>query len=379
MLHAAMLAGAFNERQWHYLFRGLHYVIIDELHTYRGITGAGFANLLRRLQRLCRMHGSTPQFLCASATVVDPQGTVEKLIGRRPKVIDGAEHGGAPQQRRQFVLWNSQASGDKLSTEAKNLLLYLLGQRVRTIAFARSISEINDIYRFVQAELRQSGMNEVPIQPFMRELLPETKRRIIEDLKQGRLHGIIATTALSMGIDIGSLSAAAIIGFPGSIAQLWQQAGRAGRSGEGLIVLIADTNPLDQFFVQHPDVLFDLSAEPVFCNPDNPYVVRGHLMKAAHEAPLTAQDVACFGPAAAAMAQVLVEEGLLALNPNQAMELTEHGQVQAQQPLRNISFSIDVMNEERKPVVQVDVARAQRAALVCPLSAYRPVLPCDAL
>lgn len=361
MLHAAMLGGAFNERQWHYLFRGLRYVVIDELHTYRGIMGAGFANLLRRLQRLCRMHGTNPHFLCASATVVDPAGTVEKLTGRQPHIIDGAAHGGAPQHRRQFVLWNSQASGDKLSTEAKNLLLYLLGQRVRTIAFARSISEINDIYRFVQAELRQNGSTEVPVQPFMRELLPETKRKIIGDLKQGRLHGIIATTALSMGIDIGSLSAAAIVGFPGSIAQLWQQAGRAGRSGEGLIVLIADTNPLDQFFVQHPDVLFDLSAEPVFCNPDNPYIVRGHLIKAAYEAPLTQHDITYFGPAAVATAQSLMHEGMLAVDSEQRFVLTEQGQVHARQPLRNISFSIDVTDEERNPVVQIDVARAQRA------------------
>jgi len=108
------------------------------------------------------------------------------------------------------------------------------------------------------------------------KLRPDEKRAIIRDLKDGRLHSVISTTALSMGIDIGSLSAAVIIGFPGSIAQFWQQAGRAGRAGEGVIIFIADRNPLDQFFVQHPEVLFDLNAEPVYCNPDNPYIVRSH-------------------------------------------------------------------------------------------------------
>ncbi|WP_025745639.1 DEAD/DEAH box helicase [Kallotenue papyrolyticum] len=360
MLHMSILGGAFKERQWSYLLRGLRYVVIDELHTYRGIMGAAFANLLRRLQRLCQLHGSNPLFLCASATMVDPAGTVERFIGRRPVVIDGTSADGAPQHFRCFVLWNGASSGQAMSTQAKDVLLHLLKQRVRTIAFCRSISEINDIYRFVRAELRDSGMSQPMLKPFMRELLPEEKRAIIQELKQGQIHAVISTTALSMGIDIGSLSAAVIVGFPGSIAQLWQQAGRAGRAGEGLIILIADTNPLDQFFANHPDVLFDLSAEPIYCNPDNPYIVRDHLLRAAVEAPLTTHDIAAFGPSALAIAEKLCSEGLLVADELSRLVPTEQGEKAATQPFRNISFSVPVMTENREVLVQVDAARAQR-------------------
>jgi DEAD/DEAH box helicase domain-containing protein len=363
MLHAAILAGAFDDRQWHHLLGGLRYVVIDELHTYRGVLGASFANLLRRLQRLCRMHGANPQFLCASATIVDPEQTVEQLIGRRPVVVDGSGTG-APQHARKVVLW-SAGVGDgtayALSTQAKNVLLHLLSERVRGIAFARSISEINDIYRFVSAELREMDICQPIISPFMRELLPEKKRSIIRDLKQGRLHGVISTTALSMGIDIGSLSAAVIIGFPGSIAQFWQQAGRAGRAGEGAIVLIADRNPLDQFFVQHPDVLFDLRAEPVYCNPNNPYIVRGHLLLAAQEAPLNQADILLFGMGALEQSQHLKANGLLELNGLGQLTPTAAALEQARTPFRNLTFAVSVMTQDRKPIVETDAARAQRA------------------
>lgn len=362
MLHAAILAGAFNQQQWHYLLAGLRYVVIDELHTYRGVLGASFANLLRRLQRLCRMHGSNPQFLCASATMVDPEHAVEQLTGRKPVVIDGSDSG-APRHARKVVLWSGgvgEGSLNALSTQAKNVLLHMVGERVRGIAFARSISEINDIYRFVSAELREKGIGEPIISPFMRELLGDKKREIIRDLKQGRLHGVISTTALSMGIDIGSLSVAVIIGFPGSVAQFWQQAGRAGRSGEGAIILIADRNPLDQFFVAHPEVLFDLSAEPVYCNPDNPYIVRGHLLRAAQEAPLNPDEIGLFGTTAPAQIAELCSSNLLENNSAGQFSITDAAAEQARIPFRNLAFSVAVMTEDRKPIVETDAARAQR-------------------
>lgn len=363
MLHAAILDGAFDDKRWQYLISGLRYVVIDELHTYRGVMGASFANLLRRLQRLCRMLGSNPRFLCASATMVDPAETVERLIGRRPVVVDGADTG-ARQHKRSVVLWSGEAGDGQayaLSTQAKNVLLQIVNERVRSIAFARSISEINDIYRFTSAELREQGLSEPITRPFMRELLPDEKREIIRDLKEGRLHGVISTTALSMGIDIGSLSAAVIIGFPGSIAQFWQQAGRAGRAGEGVVILIADRNPLDQFFVQHPDVLHDLRAEPVYCNPDNPYIVRGHLLRAAREAPLSPDDVRLFGPTAPQQAELLLGDGVLTHNSAGNLVVTEAGATQANIPFRNLAFSVPVMDEQRHTIVEVDASRAQRA------------------
>jgi len=363
MLHAAILSGAFNDRQWKYLLSGLKYVVIDELHTYRGVLGASFANLLRRLQRICRLHGSKPQFLCASATLIDPEQTVNQLIGRRPVVIDGTS-AGALQHKRNIVLWSGETgegANYALSTQAKNVLLHMINERVRVIAFARSIGEINDIYRFVSAELRENKISQPIISPFMRELLPEKKREIIRDLKQGRLHGVVSTTALSMGIDIGSLSAAVIIGFPGSIAQFWQQAGRAGRAGEGIVVLIADRNPLDQFFVQHPDVLFNLKAEPVYCNPDNPYIVRGHLLRAAQEAPLGQVDIALFGKGALAQSQYLQADGLLETDGTGRLVPTSAAEEQAKMPFRNLTFAVSVMTQDRTPLVEIDAARAQKA------------------
>lgn len=364
MLHLALLNGAFQEKQWAYLFAGLKYVVIDELHTYKGVFGASFANLMRRLLRVCREHGSAPVFLSASATIREPEATVEKLIGRRPILIDGRESG-APQKPRVFVLWSNEIDHDTraLSTQAKDVLLFVLRNRIRTIAFGRSISEINDIYRFVTAELRELGSNEITITPFMRELRSDEKRQIIRNLKTGTTHGVISTTALSMGVDIGNLSAAVVIGFPGSIAELWQQAGRAGRAGEGLVILIADSNPLDQFFVNHPDVLFDLSAEPIYCNPDNPYIVKGHLLCAARELPLQDDEVETFGPSAQDMIKELVKSGELVYEDAGGLTLAESVRQNFEGvPLRNLSFAINVTTEDNHDlIVQVDAARAQRA------------------
>ncbi|MCE7983038.1 MAG: DUF1998 domain-containing protein [Caldilinea sp. CFX5] len=364
MLHMALLNGAFQEKQWAYLFAGLKYVVIDELHTYKGVFGASFANLIRRLLRVCREHGSAPKFLSASATIREPETTVEKLIGRRPILIDGRESG-APQKPRVFVLWSNEVANDTraLSTQAKDVLLFALRNRIRTIAFGRSISEINDIYRFVMAELRELDNSEIAITPFMRELRSDEKRQIIRNLKTGTIHGVISTTALSMGVDIGNLSAAVVIGFPGSIAELWQQAGRAGRAGEGLVILIADSNPLDQFFVNHPDVLFDLSAEPIYCNPDNPYIVKGHLLCAARELPLQEDEVETFGPSAQDIVKELIRTGELIYEDTGGLNLAESIRKNFEEiPLRNLSFAINVTTEDNHDlIVQVDATRAQRA------------------
>lgn len=361
MLHMAMLNNGIGTDSWAYLFSGLRYVVVDELHTYRGVLGAAFANLVRRINRLCRAAGSSPQFLSASATLVDPDTTMERLIGRPCVIIDGAD---VPLQHREFVIWHASASDGTLSltTQAKNALLHLLDERVRCIAFARSINEINDIYRFTSAELNEAGLASIRVSPFMRELTRSDKAEIIRSLKSGRLHAVISTSALSMGIDIGSLSASVIIGFPGSIANLWQQAGRAGRAGDGLIIFIADTGPLDQFFVNHPDTLFDLHAEPVYLNPDNPYVVRSHLLAAAGELPLTPDELPLFGNSARLIAEQLVEDGILAWDDDERLTFASDGDKTDRTPFRKLGFSIDVQTEEdRTLIVTIDSVRAQRA------------------
>jgi len=366
MLHMALLNGAFDENQWAYLFRGLRYIVIDELHTYRGVMGAAFSNLMRRLLRICKVHGASPQFLCASATIANPVDTVHSLIGRKPIVIDGGGQG-APQRRREFIVWSETGEDEEmraLSTQGKDVLVEMMKSRVRTIAFGRSISEINDIYRFSQAELREAGYKQIKLSPFMRELKPEDKRQIVRQLRSGQLHAVISTTALALGIDIGALSASTIIGFPGSIAQLWQEAGRAGRLGDGLVILILDKDPLDQFFVAHPEVLFDIGAEPVYCNPDNPYVVRTHLLCAARELALSPEEISVFGPSADAIVKRLRSEGLLeASQDGRGLSLAAHAADSVGSlPFRNLGFAIDVLTEdERTPIVQVDSERAQKA------------------
>jgi DEAD/DEAH box helicase domain-containing protein len=295
MLHLGILP---NHQSWARFLRRLKYVVIDEVHTYRGVFGSHVANVLRRLRRLLYSCGANPQFICCSATIANPGEHVERLVGLPFQVVntDGAPHG-----RKDFVLWNppltdkNKATRVSANSEAAFLLAELVQLRIRAITFARTRKLTELIYVYTRQRLGISSLAK-RIKPYRGGYLPEERRQIEQELFHGDLLGVVATTALELGIDIGDLDAAVLTGYPGSIASTWQQAGRSGRrTGMSLSFLIGLDNPLDQYFMHHPQALFGQRCENALIDPGNRYVMRSHLLCAAWELPLTAKDDTYWG------------------------------------------------------------------------------------
>ncbi len=313
MLHVGILP---NHRAWSGLLRHLRYVVVDEAHTYRGIFGSHVAGVLRRLRRLCRLYGSSPQFICCSATLANPGEHAGRLVGLPFSVVsgDGSPHGG-----KEFVFWNppliDKARGVRRSASSEAAVLFtgLVSQDIRTLTFARSRRLTELIYTYSRRRLDEAGSGLAgKIKPYRAGYLPEERRRIERELFSGQLSGVVATTALELGIDVGGLEATVLTGYPGSIASTWQQAGRSGRSGEvSLSFLIALDNPLDQYLMHHPDFFFRKGVENALVNPDNPYILRGHLLCAAWELPLTGADEEFFGPALSRERTELERQGIM--------------------------------------------------------------------
>ena len=313
MLHLGILP---NHRSWHQFLRGLRYVVIDEAHMYRGVFGSHMANVVRRLRRMCMRLGSDPQFILCSATISNPGEHAERLVGQPFRVVD---EDGAPYGGKDFVFWNPPmldlAEGSRRSTnsEAALLLADLLRREVRTIAFVRSRRSAELLYITVRNRLADgSPAIARRVAPYRAGYLPEDRRRIERDLFEGRLLGLTTTNAMELGIDIGDLDATILSGYPGSVANTWQQAGRSGRSGErALSVLVAMDNPLDQYLMRHPETFFSKVHEAARISPTNPYIQKPQLLCAAYEAPITAKDTEIFGPELLTHVQELEDEGLL--------------------------------------------------------------------
>jgi DEAD/DEAH box helicase domain-containing protein len=313
MLHLGILP---NHQQWSRLLRRLKYVVIDEAHTYRGVFGSHVAGVMRRLRRICQYYGSNPQFICCSATIANPGEHARELAGLPFEVVaqDGSPHGG-----KDFVFWNppliDQARSVRRSAngEASNLFAELVSRDIRTLTFVRTRQLTEVIYNYTKRKLAEIGSGLAKkIKPYRAGYLPRERRQIERELFSGQLTGVVATTALELGIDIGDLEATVLTGYPGSIASTWQQAGRSGRSKEkALSFLIGLDNPLDQYFMRHPDFLFGKNFENALVNPDNPYILRAHLLCAAWEFPLTNSDEEFFGPALLQEIPALAEQGLL--------------------------------------------------------------------
>ncbi len=313
MLHLGILP---NHRAWYRTLRGLKYVIVDEAHVYKGVFGTHVANVLRRLRRLCRMLGSDPQFVLCSATISNPGQHAERLVGLPFDVVDGD---GSPYGGKDFAFWNPPmidlAEGTRRSTnsEATQIFVELLKRHTRTMTFVRSRRQAELLFVYARDQLLASHpVVAKRISPYRASYLPEDRRRIERDLFEGKLLGLTTTNAMELGVDVGSLDATILTGYPGSIASAWQQAGRSGRRGErSLSVLVAQDNPLDQYLMRHPESFFGKTHESARIALANQYILKPHLICAAYEAPLTMSDTEFFGPDLLWYADELVEDEYL--------------------------------------------------------------------
>ncbi|MGE5552535.1 MAG: DEAD/DEAH box helicase [Betaproteobacteria bacterium] len=284
MLHSGILP---HHTKWVKLFENLRYVVIDEVHQYRGVFGSHVANVLRRLRRVCRFYGSDPVFICCSATIANPQELTEKLVGAPVVLVD---RNGAPTGERHFICYNPPVVNKELGIRRSSLLegkrwaVELLRNGISTIVFARSRVAVEVLLMYLQEALGKDGAKLV--RGYRGGYLPLERRAIEQGLRNGSIRGVVATNALELGIDIGSLEAAVLVGYPGSVSSTWQQAGRAGRrSGVSLSVLVASSNPLDQYLITHPEYFFGRSPEHGWINPDNLPILISHLKCAAFELP----------------------------------------------------------------------------------------------
>ena len=286
MLHTGILP---HHTKWMRVFENLRYIVLDELHTYRGVFGSHLANVLRRLARIAEFYGSNPQFICCSATIANPGELAAQLIAETVQVV---EENGAPSAEKLFVFYNPPMVNRNLGirrsylNEATRVAKELLARKLQTIVFANSRLHTEVLLTYLQQANRPEPGEAEPIRGYRGGYLPGERREIERGLREGRIRGVVATNALELGIDIGSLDASVMAGYAGSIASTWQRAGRAGRrSGTSCAVMVASSAPLDQFIVQHPDYFFGRSPEHAYVQPDNLEILVNHLKCAAFELP----------------------------------------------------------------------------------------------
>jgi DEAD/DEAH box helicase domain-containing protein len=294
MVHIGLLP---NHDRWGDVLANLRYVVVDEAHVYRGVFGSHVANVLRRLRRLARVYGSDPQFLLASATISNPGELGASLLGS-PVTVVGDD--AAPRAERTILLWNPPLLDEELGlrgsalAEAAKLQASFVERGLRTLTFAKSRKAAELIHRFTAERLG----DDTHLSPYRAGYTAQQRREIERRLSEGDLLGVSATNALELGIDVGLLDAVISVGFPGTVASLRQQWGRAGRRGSGLAVLVASEDGLDQFFMREPDKLLGRRVEAAILDHTNPRVLAGHVRSAAYEAPLTESDAAVLGPEA---------------------------------------------------------------------------------
>lgn len=301
MLHLGILP---HHHLWADFLRNLRYVVLDEAHTYRGVFGAQVAAILRRLDRLCVHYGSRPQFIASSATIANPGEHMARLTGHSAQVIDDD---GAPRAGKLFALWNPPFTNPEHTTrrsaygEAAALFADMVRQDVRNITFTRARVTAELVLKYARTALKRSNPDLCDrVASYRAGYLADHRRELEETLSSGQLIGVTSTNALELGVDVGGLDATISVGYPGSIASLWQQIGRAGRRVNGrhdtsLAVLIGLDNPLDQYFMRNPEDLLDRAHEHALIDPGNLYVLKQHLACAAQELPLTPQDEVRFG------------------------------------------------------------------------------------
>jgi DEAD/DEAH box helicase domain-containing protein len=303
MLHVGVLP---HHDRWADVLHNLRYIVVDEAHVYRGVFGSHVGNVLRRLRRLAQVYGADPQFLFASATIANPGELAQALAGIEAKVIDDDA---APRAERTIVLWNPELLDEELGLrasplgDASRLMAGLVSRGLRTICFAKSRKAAELIHKFTVERVDSEAA--ARLAPYRAGYTPAQRRDIERRLVEGELLGVSATDALELGIDIGLLDCAISVGFPGTVASLRQQWGRAGRRGHGLAVLVASDDALDQYFVREPPTLLERSVEAAILDHTNPRVLDGHVRAAAFEAPVDDADRATLGDEALERAALL--------------------------------------------------------------------------
>ncbi|MGH9722095.1 MAG: DEAD/DEAH box helicase, partial [Bryobacteraceae bacterium] len=311
MLHSGILP---HHTKWARLFENLRYVVIDELHYYRGVYGSHLANLLRRLLRVCEFYGSAPQFVCSSATIANPRELAEALTGSAFEMVDRS---GAPSGEKYFVFYNPPVVNRQLGirrsyiNETRRIALEFIERGDQTLVFANNRLATEILVTYLKDACERGPLPPETVRGYRGGYLPRERREIERALRDGEIRAVVATNALELGIDIGSLDAVVMAGYPGTIASTWQRAGRAGRrQSSAAAVLVASSAPLDQYIIEHPDYFFERSPEHAHINADNLEILLAHLKCAAFELPL--RDGEKFGAHdPAEMCRFLEEQGFL--------------------------------------------------------------------
>jgi DEAD/DEAH box helicase domain-containing protein len=310
MLHSGILP---HHTKWVNLFQNLKYVVIDELHAYRGVFGSHLANVLRRLKRICRHYGATPQFIMASATIANPGDLAQRLTG---ETVVELNESGAPTGEKTFMVYNPPVVNPELGIrapylgEASKLATRFLKKKVATIVFCQSRLSTEVVLASIKKGVEDKTGDSGIVRGYRGGYLPLRRREVEQGLRAGDVLGVVSTSALELGIDIGHLDVAVLAGYPGTIASMWQQAGRAGRrSGESAAVMVATSSPMDQYLAAHPDYLFGASPEHARINPENPFILINHVKCAAFELPIGAEEA--FGGDVSSHLAALEDEGVL--------------------------------------------------------------------
>jgi DEAD/DEAH box helicase domain-containing protein len=287
MLHVGILP---HHTRWQTFFAGLKYVVLDEIHTYRGLFGSHVANVLHRLRRVCEFYGSRPTFICCSATIANPQELAADLMGQEVTLIDDDA---SPRGEKHFILYNpplvDATQGIRRSTilETATVADLFLARGLPTIAFSRGRLSTELLLTYLRRAAAKRGQPANQIRGYRGGYLPRERRAIERGLREGRIQGVVSTNALELGVDIGELSVCVLAGYPGTIASTWQQAGRAGRRHEiSAVVLVGGLSALDQYLLMHPQFLFGRTPERALLAADNPFVLKSHLKCAAFELPI---------------------------------------------------------------------------------------------
>ncbi|MGB9862897.1 MAG: DEAD/DEAH box helicase [Candidatus Saccharicenans sp.] len=360
MLHTGILP---HHTKWIKLFENLKYVVIDELHNYRGVFGSHVANVIRRLKRIAAFYGSKPQFILSTATIANPVDMAEKMIEEPVELID---QNGAPRGEKYFVFYTPPVVNQQLGirrsyiNETRRIASIFLKNNLQTIVFAQSRLLTEVLVTYLKEDIEKSIKDEGLIRGYRGGYLPLKRREIERGLREGKILGVVSTNALELGIDIGTLDVAVLAGYPGTIASTWQRAGRAGRkTGKSAAVLVASSSPLDQFIVNHPDYFFSSPPEMALINPDNLSILVSHIQCAAFELPF--EDGEKFGKVdISEILQVLEEEHLLHHTQNKWFWTSEAYPADAIS-LRSISsdnFVVVDITEKPRVIAEVDFSSA---------------------